>query len=74
MDTKNLAQLVDKTDLYRPLDQISEELGLDYDQIMEGLEELANKEIILNLDYLNDMKPYLHLTEEQFYLNSATLL
>lgn len=66
MNAKNLAQLVDKTDLYRPLDQISEELGLDYDQIMEGLEELSNKEIVLNLDYLNDMKPYLHLTEEQF--------
>lgn len=40
MNAKKLAQLVDKTDLYRPLDQISEELGLDYDQIMEGLEEL----------------------------------
>ena len=66
MNAKNLAQLVDKTDLYRPLDQISEELGLNYDQIMEGLEELSNKEIVLNLDYLNDMKPYLHLTEEQF--------
>lgn len=67
MNIETLAQLLEKTDFYRPLGQISEELNLDYDQILEGLADLADRGIVLNLSYLRDKKQdLLLLSEDQF--------
>lgn len=67
MNIETLAQLLEKTDFYRPLGQISEELNLDYDQILEGLADMADRGIILNLSYLRDKKSdMLLLSDDQF--------
>ena len=67
MNIETLAQLVEKTDFYRPLGQISEELSLDYEQILEGLADLADRGIILNLGYLKENKQdMLLLSDDQF--------
>ena len=67
MNIETLAQLLEKTDFYRPLGQISEELNLDYDQILEGLADMADRGIILNLSYLRDKKSDMPLlSDDQF--------
>lgn len=67
MNIETLAQLLEKTDFYRPLGQISEELNLDYDQILEGLADMADRGIVLNLSYLRDKKSdMLLLSDDQF--------
>lgn len=67
MNAETLSQLLKKTDFYRPLGQISEELSLDYEQILEGLADLADRGIILNLGYLKENKQdMLLLSDDQF--------
>ena len=65
MNVETLAQLLEKTDFYCPLGQISEILSMDYDQILEGLADLADRGIILNLGYLRDKKQDLLLLSEE---------
>ena len=65
MDTLTLAKLLEKTDFYHHLDQISEELKMDYEEILDGLEEMADRGIHLNLDYLKDTKLKSFLSEKQ---------
>ena len=65
MNTLTLAKLLEKTDFYHHLDQISEELKMDYEEILDGLEEMADRGIHLNLDYLLGL-PERHQTKEFF--------
>ena len=67
MNIETLAQLLEKTDFYRPLGQISEEMNLDYDQILEGLADMADRGIVLNLSYLRDKKSDMLLLSDDQY-------